>query len=76
LSNGNHKSEHNGDKAIQGSLESHEKGKIAQLEAPPNESDKVPATEHLARKWPPYAASLQRVENAFSSIRVDLCPLV
>jgi ergosteryl-3beta-O-L-aspartate synthase len=37
---GNHKSEHNGDKAIRGGLESDVKGKIAQLETPPNESDK------------------------------------
>src|ERR1700733_10173544 len=37
---GNHKSEHNGDKAIRGGLESDVKGKIAQLETPLNESDK------------------------------------
>jgi aspartyl-tRNA synthetase len=39
LLNGNHKSKHNGDKAIRGGLESDVKGKIAQLETPPSESD-------------------------------------
>src|SRR2546423_576418 len=39
LSNSNHKSEHNGNKAIRGGLESDVKGKIAQLEIPESESD-------------------------------------
>src|SRR5271170_4767419 len=76
LSNGNHKSDHNGDKAIRSGLENDVKGKIAQLETPPSENDKGSRDRTSSKKVASVCRRLQRVESAFPAVRVDLRPLV